>query len=472
VLEPTNLVMVFLAAVLVSGLYLGRGPSVVASILSVLAFDFLFVAPRFSLTVANSQDILTFFGLFVVGIVTSSLTAQVREEVEAGRRREVETAALYALSRDLTVATALDSILATINRHIAGVFQRQSIIVLAEDGRVVGEDGDALSAVEWAAAKRAFGQAQPATDPLPSALRIQQSAAPLRTARGTLGVLVVRPSASADTLDHAQISLLAAFASVAALAIERAQLAEAARQSEMMKITEQLQAALLNSVSHDLRTPLSSISGVLTTLEDDVGLLNPAARRSLVQTAREEADRLNRLVGDLLDMSRLEAGALRVDAQPCDVEDLVGSALARLGRRLDGRLVQVDVPAATPLVMADFVLIVHALVNILDNAIKYSPPGEPIGIAAQVVGEMVHVSVRDCGAGIPDADLARIFDKFHRVQRSDGMPGTGLGLSITKGIVEAHGGRIWARNRREGGAVISLSLPIERPATAGTRGRA
>jgi len=163
----------------------------------------------------------------------------------------------------------------------------------------------------------------------------------------------------------------------------------------------------------------------------------------------------------LLDMSRLEAGALHVHREPCDVEDLVGSALARLSRRVESRRVRVDVPASTPLVMADFVLIVHALVNVIDNAVKYSPADAPIDIAAHTVGDAVHITVADEGPGIPEADLARIFDKFHRVQRSDGVQGTGLGLSISRGIVEAHGGRIWAANRPQGGAIITLTLPCQ-----------
>jgi len=453
VLQRANLVMLFLAAVLICGLYLGRGPAVLAALLSVLAFDFLFVAPRFTLTIANSQDVLTFLGLLVVGLVTSDLTARVREEVEAGRRQEAETAALYALSRDLAVAASRDAIVDTVSRHVTLAFGRASVVLLAADGRLAS---GALPVAGLAAAQSVFDSARPQSGAPDITESKTHTFIPLQTARGPLGVLAV--AAREQALSPRERHLLATSASVAALAIERAQLGEAARQAELLKVTEQLQSALLNSVSHDLRTPLASISGVLTTLEDDT-VLSKDERRSLVQTAREEADRLNRLVGDLLDMSRLEAGALRVHPEPCDVEDLVGSALARLSRRVEGRTVHVDLPAETPLVMADFVLIVHALVNVIDNAVKYSPPEGAIDIAARPSGSMVHIAVADAGAGIPEADLTRIFDKFHRVQRADGVQGTGLGLSISRGIVEAHGGRIWAANRPGGGSIITLSLP-------------
>lgn len=457
VLQRANLVMLFLAAVLVCGLYLGRGPSVLAALLSVLSYDFFFVAPRFTLSMANSQDVLTFLGLLVVGLVTSDLTARVREEVQSGQRKEAETAALYALSRDLAVAASLDAIVDTVTRHVRQAFGCEGTVLLAVAGRL---EGGVLPASALAAAQTAYDDAASGSRAPDITTPETHVFVPLQTAHGPLGILAMAAPPSL-ALSASERRLLAAAASVAALAIERAQLGEAARQAELLKATEQLQSALLNSVSHDLRTPLASISGVLTTLEED-SILNREERRSLAQTAREEAERLNRLVGDLLDMSRLEAGALRVHAEPCDAEDLVGSALGRLGRRLEGRQVRLDLPADTPPVMADFVLIVHALVNVIDNAVKYSPPDGAIDIAARAAEDMVQITVADDGAGIPDANLTRIFDKFQRVAHSDGVPGLGLGLSIARGIVEAHGGRIWAANRAQGGLVITLSVPRDR----------
>jgi two-component system sensor histidine kinase KdpD len=275
-----------------------------------------------------------------------------------------------------------------------------------------------------------------------------------------VGVLGVRPSGPKTRLTTDQSRLLDAFASQAALAIERTQLADRARQAEVAQATEKLQAALLNSVSHDLRTPLVSITGALSSLQEDEIDLDQAARRSLVENAREEAERLNQLVGNLLDMTRIEAGALRVAREPCDVQDVIGAALEPLDDRLRGRPLTVDVPPDMTPVPMDFVLMVQVLVNLLDNALKYSSSGTPIEVKAQVEGSEARIQVADRGMGIPADDLGRVFDKFYRVQRPGQMGGTGLGLSICKGFVEAQGGRIWAENREGGGTAITISLPL------------
>jgi two-component system sensor histidine kinase KdpD len=251
-----------------------------------------------------------------------------------------------------------------------------------------------------------------------------------------------------------------AFASQAALAIERAQLSDAARQAQVLQAAERLQTALLNAVSHDLRTPLVSITGALSSLEEDGTHLDEATRHSLVENARDEAERLNRLVGNLLDMTRLEAGAMKVVQEPCDVQDVIGAALEQVDDRLGDRPVAVDVPVDLPMAPMDFVLITHVLANLLDNAIKYSPSDVPIEIRAHVTSGHLEVEVADRGIGIPSEDLARVFDKFYRVQRPGSVSGTGLGLSICKGIVEAHGGFIAAENRAGGGTTITFALPL------------
>jgi two-component system sensor histidine kinase KdpD len=249
------------------------------------------------------------------------------------------------------------------------------------------------------------------------------------------------------------------YASQAAVAIERAQLVEQTRQTQVLQATEKLQTALLNSISHDLRTPLVSITGVLSSLQDD-GVLDEAARRNLIDTARGEAERLNRLVGNLLDMTRLEAGALRMKQEPCDLQDVIGSALERLSERVADRPVTLHSDPDLPLIPMDFVLIVQVLANVLDNAIKYSPPAAPIEITASYVGAFAEIAVADRGVGIPHDDLARVFDKFYRVQNPNNAGGTGLGLSICKGIVEAHGGFIVAENRTGGGTIVTIGLPL------------
>jgi two-component system sensor histidine kinase KdpD len=345
-------------------------------------------------------------------------------------------------------------------------FNRQVAVLLPPGGRQAGLATAAASPElqldenERAVAEWVFRHGQAAgrhTHTLPAAsLRYL----PLRTAQRVIGVLGVKaasPEESAPTPERRR--LMEAFASQASLAIERAQLAEAARQAQVLQATEKLQAALLNSVSHDLRTPLVSITGALSSLEDDGGRLDEAARHSLVTNARDEAERLNRLVGNLLDMTRLEAGALKVSQDLCDVQDVIGSALDQLDDRLADRPVHVDLPGDLPLVPMDGVLITRVLVNLLDNAVKYSPPGSPIDLRAHLASGHLEIAVADRGEGIPPEDLARVFDKFYRVQRR-GASGTGLGLSICKGMVEAHGGFIAAENRPGGGTTITLALPM------------
>jgi two-component system, OmpR family, sensor histidine kinase KdpD len=292
---------------------------------------------------------------------------------------------------------------------------------------------------------------------LPEASMLYQ---PLKTMRGVVGILGVKPIDPDRHLTRDQHRTLDAFANQIALAIERARLAEQARQTEMLEITEKLQTALLNSISHDLRTPLVSITGALSSLADDQIVLDAAARRSLIETASEEADRLNRLVGNLLDMTRLESGAMRFKKEACDIQDLVGSALEDLGQRLGNRSISIDIPDELPIIHLDFVLIERVLVNVIDNAMKYSPAESPIQIKAHAAGAFMEIEVADRGTGIPPEDLTRIFDKFYRVQRPDNVSGTGLGLSISKGIVQAQGGFIAAENRKGGGTIISISIPL------------
>ncbi len=466
-LQPANLVMLYLVAVVVAAVYLGRGPSILTAVLSVFAFDFFFVPPQLTFAVSDTQYLLTFVGLLVVGVVISSLAVQAHEQAESAQSRERQTAELYGLSRDLTTALGLPAIERAVIRHVEQTFGREAVMLMPDpDDSEAGLRPEAASAGfqlddhELTVADWVYRHGEPAgrgTDTLPAAkLRYQ----PLKTARGVLGVLGVRgPESPEPQLTLEQQRLVDSFASQAALALERTQLAEQARRAQVLEATDKLQTALLNSISHDLRTPLVSITGALSTLEEDDSALDSATRRGLIENAREEAERLNRLVGNLLDMTRLEAGAVKVRREPADVQDLVGSALAQLGARLEGHPVAVHIPEDMPLVPLDFVLMVQVLYNLLDNALKYSPPDAPIDVSARLAGDRLELTVADRGVGIPPADLAFVFDKFYRVQRRGADTGTGLGLSICKGIVEAHGGKIHADNRPGGGAILTLWLP-------------
>jgi two-component system sensor histidine kinase KdpD len=285
---------------------------------------------------------------------------------------------------------------------------------------------------------------------------------PLKTAQGVVGVLGVgKPGTAESDLTPAQRRLMEAFANQAAQAIERVRLAEEARQIKLLQAAEKLQNALLNSISHDLRTPLVSITGALTSLDEQSDSLDEENRRSLIVTAREEADRLNRLVGNLLSMTRIESGAIKLHMEPGDIQDVIGTALEQLGARITNRKVPVDVPLDFPLVPMDFTLTVQVLVNVLENAVKYSPEYCAIEVSAEIVDGKARIKIADRGEGIPPEDLARVFDKFYRVQRPESVSGTGLGLSISKGIVEAHGGQIFASRRDGGGTVITIDLPLD-----------
>jgi len=463
-IHPTNLIVIFLLSVVLAAVYLGRGPSIMVSILGVAAFDYFFVPPRLTLAVADTEYLLTFIGLLAVSLVISQLTAMVRGQAEAVQRREVETVELYELGRDLTVAADLDAVAQAAIYHVGQTFGREVAVFLPVKNDLKDyafSPGLVISDNDQAVATWVFEHGQEAgrgTETLPEASMRYQ---PLKTTRGVVGVLGVKPIDPSRHLTRDQHRTLDAFVNQIGLAVERASLADQARQAEVLEITDKLQTALLNSISHDLRTPLVSITGALSSLADDQIVLDASARRSLIETAGEEADRLNRLVGNLLDMTRLESGAMRFKKEALDIQDVVGSALEELGGRLGKRVVNIDIPSELPLVQLDFVLVERVLVNVIDNAIKYSPADTPIEIKVHAAGAFLEIEVADRGTGIPPEDLTRIFDKFYRVQRPDNVSGTGLGLSISKGIVQAQGGFIAAENRSGGGTIITISLPLQ-----------
>lgn len=487
IIDPANLVMLYLMAVVIAAIYLGRGPSVVAAVLGVLALDFFFVPPKLTFVVADTQYILTFIGLMIVGLVISALTVRVREEADAAQRRQLETAELYDFTRDLAATSGIEGIMQAIVTHVERTFCRGVAIFLPEGESLKlrgTSSGFTIDENELAVATWAYQHNEPAgrgTDTLPAA---SLRCLPLKTSRGVVGVLGVKPSSPAAYLTQEQRRLLESFGNQSALAIERAQLAEQARQTQLIQATEKLQTALLDSISHELRTPLVSITGALSSLNEENSNMDSATRRNLVETALSEAERLNHLVGNLLDMTRIEAGAIRVRQEPCDVQDVIGSTLERLANRLEGRNVKIEIPPNLPMVPMDFGLIVQVLVNLLDNALKYSFADKPIEVDARIVDAKLQIQVVDRGIGIPRDDLTRVFDKFYRVQRPnnvrqlvpvssgsaksdrafrmqrpDKATGTGLGLSICKGIIEAHGGSIKAENREGGGTVITVALP-------------
>lgn len=462
--DPTNLVMLYLLAVVVTGLRWGRSPAVLSAVLGVLSFDYFLVPPYLTMAVSDAQYLITFFALLAVALVIGTLTGQLRDHAAELHRREAETAALYAFSRSMAIAQDLPAVAQAVVQHVSGTFGRPATLLLQDQAGPLAEYGWRLTPAERQTAAAALGQDGPGDAACASgAGETSQAGAvpvPLTTAHGVVGVVCLAGMPEVEPLSPDRRRLLAAFAVQAAGAVERAQLAEAAQRAHLLEETEKLQDALLHSISHALRTPLASIIGSLSTLSDS-DQLNEETRTDLLDTAREEADRLNWLVSNLLDMTRLESGHLTLTVDRYDLEDVVGVALGQTASILRERPVDVRLEENLPLVPLDQVLIVQVLDNLLSNAAKYSPTGSPIDIGVRREGQMVEVSVADRGFGIPERDRERVFEKFYRVQRPGNPSGTGLGLAICRGIVEAHRGRIWAEDRQGGGTTIRFTLPLE-----------
>jgi two-component system sensor histidine kinase KdpD len=460
-----NLIMVYLLGVLVVATRFGRGPSLLASVLSVAAFDFFFVHPQFTFAVSDTQYLVTFAVMLAVAFVISDLATRIRAQAVSARERERRTSALYAMSRDLGRAQGVAEIVGVSARHVAEVFATEVVFLLPGPDRTLTSQSGVSSSFDPDASDRGvarwvFEQHQQlaglGTATLPGARALYL---PLLASRGALGVLGVRP-ANPHAFDAPdQLHQLETFANQTALALERARLAEEATQAELHMETERLRNSLLSSVSHDLRTPLAAITGAATTLLAKDARVEDGVGRELLELIREEAERLNRLVQNLLEMTRLESGALKLHREWHSMEEAVGAALRRCAGVLGDRRLQVRVPPDLPLVEMDDVLIEQVLINLLDNAAKYTPPGSPVSVTGTGDTERVTVEVADHGPGLPPGDAERIFEKFYRSGTAPGR-GAGLGLAIAKGIVEAHGGRIWAHTLPEGGAAFFFALPV------------
>ncbi|HEY3367024.1 MAG TPA: DUF4118 domain-containing protein [Symbiobacteriaceae bacterium] len=462
--KPTNLVMLYLLAVVVSGLRWGLGAAVLSSILGVLAFDFFMVPPRFSFSIYDAEYLITFMGLLGVALVVGTLTGRLRNHAEMLHRREKETAALYTFSRGIVATHNVTEIAKSVICHIQRTCGKPVALLIREGGRRdlrTVDFGAELAPAEQKAGWWSLMNGQPCGLGEIAMADIPVNCIPLKTTHEVVGVLVVQHGAGDSPLSSDERRLLEAFAAQAAVVLERANLAETARKAELLLETDRLYDALLHSVSHALRTPLASIIGGLSTvLDPSQEHLDEATRRDLLQTAREEAERLNGLVGNLLDMTRLESGRLKLNIDWYDPADVIGAVLGQTADRLKDRHVTVQMDEDLPMVPLDQVLVVHVLENLLDNADKYSPPGRPIDISLRQVGDAMEVTVADRGTGITEEDAERVFEKFLRLERPGSPAGTGLGLAICKGIVEAHRGHIWARPRAGGGAEISFALPL------------
>lgn len=478
-----NLIMIYLlGAAMVAARY-GRGPAVASAILNVAAFDFFFVPPFFTFAVADTQYLVTFAVMLAVTLLIGNLTASVRLQARVAGHRERRTASLYAMSRELAAARGAESLAKIAVRHTSEVFDSQVVVLLPDaDGRIAHPReaslpgslrGADLSVAQWV-----YDHGQNAglgTDTLPggdaiflplkstgpapgeSGAKKQTAASPPAPALGVLALLPVNPR---RVLLPEQLHLLETFAGQVALALERVQLADQAHQAEINAENERMRNSLLSSISHDLRTPLAVIAGSASTLVEGGAALEEPKRKELAQAIYEQSRQMTQQVNNILDMTRFEIGAPQLNRQWQPLEEIVGAVLNRMQSGLQGRKLTLDLPEDLPLVYIDGVLIGQVLSNLIENAIKHTPPGSPIEIESWASGDEITVSVVDRGPGIKPGDEERVFEKFHRGVTEGAVGGAGLGLTICRAIVDAHGGRIWAENRLAGGAMFCFALPL------------
>jgi two-component system sensor histidine kinase KdpD len=465
-LDVRNIALVFLMAVLTTAVTEGLKPALYASVIGALALNFFFLPPLYTFVIGDLESVVAFVFFFVVAIVASNLTASVQRQAAAARLRARTTEDLYLFSKKLAGTGTLDDVLWATAFQLASMLKVRVVLLLPEDGTIAVKAGyppdDTLDDADIAAARWAWEHNRAAgrgADTLPGAKRLY---VPLRTARAAVGVIGLDNDRQGPLLTPEQQRLLDALADQAALAIERVQLVADVDNARLAEEAGKLRSALLTSISHDLKTPLAAIMGAAGTLRDYQSALPEEDRLELLTTVTDESERLNRFIANLLDMTRIESGAMEPNAAFHYIGDIAGSALRRAGKILAHHKVDVRVPADLPMVRVDPVLFEQVLFNLLDNAAKYAPEGSIVRVQAESTGERVFVRVSDEGPGIPPGDIARVFDTFYRVRKGDHVrAGTGLGLSICRGFVEAMGGTIAAENRADRpGAVFTVSLPL------------
>ncbi|SDF13873.1 sensor histidine kinase [Sporomusa acidovorans] len=468
-LELINIALLYQLPVVMSAFWWGRWPSYFAALCGLAAFDFLFVPPTLTFSVADIRYLWSFITFLIMAFVIGGRTELLRREATSARQREISTRALYQFSREIAGIIDLDLISQELVKQAADTLGSSVLVMLPDSSGQLsiraashahpdGSNQLSPNPTEMAAARWSFEHAQVAgrsTDTLSSARYLYT---PLKTNDNIVGVLGIYVKEKNVLPEEKR--LIDAWAGLAAIAVERVKLAAQAREASLLLESDRLRTALFNSISHELRTPLSSIIGSVSTLVEAEKLYSEAARHELLETIQDGAARMERIIANLLDTARLESGMMQLKIDWCDIEDIIGASLNRLRKRTERYILTVKTAPDIPMMKADCVLLEQVLVNIIDNAMKYSPDGSEILISAKPKEAAVLISVSDNGIGIPAEDLTKIFDKFYRIQQPKHVSGTGLGLSICKGIVEAHGGVIWAERKPGGGSTISFQIPV------------
>lgn len=460
--ELSNVVMFYLLGVIFVAVRFGRGPSIMASIFSVAAFDFFCVPPYFTFAVSDTQYLITFIVMLIVALVTSTLMVTIKAQAESARLREIRTSALYSMSRDLSSALDTQNILGIGLKHLSVVFDCQSAVFLTSaDNKLKlacqAEKEYCLRDFSEGVAAWVLQNRQPAglgTSTLPGATELYL---PLLSGQNCMGVLAVKPIRRNRLETKEQFRLLETFANQISLACARAMLSEESERARLQVKTEQMRNSLLSSVSHDLRTPLATIAGAASSILEDGKDFDKAQCCELVGEIYSESMRLNRLVSNLLEMTKLESKTLILKREYLPPDEVVGTALTYMEDKLGDHLVETDIEPNLPLLIVDSILIHQVLINLLENAVKYSPPKTSIKVGAYEDGDNVVLFVADHGSGVPDADKEKVFEKFYRVNGARSM-GAGLGLAICLGIVEAHEGKIWIEDTPGGGATFKFTV--------------
>ena len=438
-IEAANLSLIYLVAVLGVASVGGAGPGVAASVLSFLAYNFFFVEPLYVLTVANPQDAVRLVVFLVAALLASNLTGRLRHRAALIRRRTGQLEALYRLSQSTGAVIELRQILPEIAATTLALLHAASCTLTVQSAG--GERTESAVAPEATASTHGG------------------ITAPVRVGDRVLGRLIVEPRRN-QRFDPDERRLTELLALQAGLAVQREQLASEAAEREALAAENRFKATLLSSLSHDLRSPLTVITGVATSLQQPDASWDRTHLQPMLATLSDEAARLNRIVGNLLEMSRIESGALERTRDWEDLGELVGAVLARLRPRFGGRAVTVEMAEDAPLVWLNAALIDQVLSNLLENVLRHTPATTPVTIQVRASADEAIVEILDRGPGIPEALLPRLFGKFVRGAAPErAAQGTGLGLAICKGIIEAHGGRIWAANRPDGGALFGFALP-------------
>ncbi|WP_119270197.1 ATP-binding protein [Taklimakanibacter deserti] len=469
-LKAPAISMFFLAAVLLCANRFGTGSALIASILSFFTYNFFFIEPTYTFTVASPHELLALTVFLLVAIITGGLSGRVREQSDAAGRRIFQTQMLFDFSRKLSGTATLDDVLWAVASQTASAIKGETIVLLAEDGELVIKAAfppeDTMGASEWTAARWALTHREPAglrTTTLPNAHFMFR---PLTTPRGVVGVIGLRPGA--DGLSAEDERVVEALIDQTTIAIERTLLVGDAARAEAAAESERLRSALLSSISHDLRTPLATILGSVTSLRSLGGKMPGEARDELLAAIEEETRRMSRFVTNLLDMTRIEGPHLEIKRDWVDLGDVVRAAAARARAAWPERTIEITIEAGLPLVHGDAALLEQVMFNLFDNANKYSSAGTPTKVTANRYGSEIVVSVSDEGQGIPPQDLERVFDKFYRVKQDDGRgAGVGLGLAICRGIITALGGSISAASPTESGRGTRITIRLPLPAGEG-----